>query len=389
MSTNRTLPALPVHFIRAQEELIGFCDSARSSPWLAVDTEFMRERTYFPKLCLVQIGIPNEIALIDCLELKDLTPLWSLLHHEKIEKVFHAADQDLEVIYHLSGAVPQPLFDTQLAASLLGYGDQIGYSVLVGKLLNVHLSKTHSRTDWAKRPLSDKQLKYAADDVRYLMPIYTKLDKQLRELGRLNWLRDEQQNLTQASRYSTPPNRAWLKVKGSSRLKGKHHQALQSLACWREQIAVQKNQPRKWILKDEVVVDLCKMMPGDLQELSELRGLARSTIENYGDSIIEALHEFHQFAPEATSPRTAKLTSEEESLMDALSAIVKLKALEQGLSPGSVTTRKELEQLIRGERALNILQGWRYKVVGQTLEQFISGKIQVVVRSGQLQLESV
>lgn len=381
-------PTSPVRFIHTQAELIDFCNSAQSCPWVAVDTEFMRERTYYPKLCLVQIGIPEEIGLIDCLELGDLTPLWSLLHDEKVEKIFHAADQDLEVIYHLSRAVPQPLFDTQIAAALLGHGDQIGYSALAEKLLGVHLSKAHSRTDWSKRPLSEKQLNYAADDVRYLMLLYAKLNKQLTDLERLDWLQDEQQNLTAASRYSTAPNQAWRKVKGTSRLRGKHHQALQSLAAWREQLAIEKNQPRKWILKDEVLVDLCKMIPREIQELSELRGLPNSIIDNYGDKIIDALNRLEQFTSPPIRPKVTKLTLEEEGIMDTLAAIVKLKALEQGLSPGSVTSRKELEQLIRGEKSLDILKGWRYEVAGHTLEQFVSGKIQIVIRAGQLKLES-
>jgi ribonuclease D len=231
----KTLPA--VRYIDTSAALTVVCAQLRGNPWLILDTEFLREKTYYPKLCLLQVATPDLIACIDPLALEDLTPLLDVIYDEGIMKVLHAARQDMEIFFHLRNALPAPVFDTQIAALLLGYPDQIGYGNLVKETLGIELDKLHSRTDWSRRPLSDEQIRYAAEDVFYLAQVYRHLVEKLTGLGRLDWLSEDFARLTQVELYSNDPEQAWLKVRGSNRLRGPSLAVLQALAQWRETVA--------------------------------------------------------------------------------------------------------------------------------------------------------
>ena len=242
----------------------------------------MRETTYYPKFCLLQIAASDHIACIDPLALKTLEPLRKLLFNPKITKVFHAGRQDLEIFYNIFESVPSPIFDTQIAAPLLGFGDQIGYASLVSELIGVHLDKAHSRTDWTVRPLSDEQLKYACDDVVYLAKIYRKILDRLVELGRLDWLQEDFKGQINPDLYNNRPDQAWQRIRGANRLNNTQLTVLQVVAEWRETIAQQKNRPRNWIFRDDFIIDLAKLQPECMDALTSIRGLSDRARKDYG-----------------------------------------------------------------------------------------------------------
>ncbi|MCK5356425.1 MAG: ribonuclease D, partial [Methyloprofundus sp.] len=208
---------MQIQYINTPELLSSFCQDIASVEWLALDTEFLRERTYFPKFCLLQIATPEMVACIDPLALESLQPLLDIIYDPAITKVFHSARQDLEIFYHLTGKVPTPVFDTQMAAPLLGFQEHPGYAMLVSSLLNINLSKIHTRTDWSLRPLSEGQIKYASDDVIYLVEIYQKMTAQLAELGRSDWLTEDFTQLVSLDLYRLSPKDTWLKIKGRNK----------------------------------------------------------------------------------------------------------------------------------------------------------------------------
>jgi ribonuclease D len=222
-----------VQYIDTPSGLDAFCKQISTAEWIALDTEFLREKTYYPKLCLLQIATPDTVACIDPIALDDLSPVLDVIFDEGITKVMHSGRQDMEIFFNIHGKPPSPIFDTQIAALLLGYADQIGYANLVKEMLGIELDKLHTRADWSLRPLSADQLKYAADDVVYLAEIYRKMTAQLTEMGRLAWLAGDFERLTSPELYGNPPGQAWLKVKGGNRLKGASLSVLQALAEWR------------------------------------------------------------------------------------------------------------------------------------------------------------
>ena len=238
-----------IQYIDSAPELARFCLQLSGADWFALDTEFLREKTYYPKLCLLQVATPDSVACIDPLALDTLDPILDLVFDPGITKVMHSARQDMEIFYHLRGAAPGPVFDTQVAALLLGYPDQIGYGNLVSEVLNVRLEKLHTRADWSIRPLTQDQVSYAADDVIYLVDVYLNLRNRLVERGRLEWLDEDFARLSSDALYSNPPEDAWLRVKGGNRLKGAALAVLQALAGWRETLAQQRDRPRGWILR--------------------------------------------------------------------------------------------------------------------------------------------
>ncbi|MFW2134544.1 ribonuclease D, partial [Ectothiorhodospira haloalkaliphila] len=254
-----------VPFIDQPEALKAFCERLKGVDWFALDTEFIREKTYYPQLCLIQVATPEEVACIDPLNLEDLSPLTHLLFDPNITKVLHAASQDLEIFFHQQGRVPGPIFDTQVAASLLGHGDQVGYGKLIQLVLGVELEKGQSRTDWAQRPLETIQLRYAADDVHYLARAYPLMRQALEDNGRLAWLEDDFQRMQDPRTYQPDPETIWRRLKGINTLRGEQALAVaRNLARWREQEAMRLDRPRRWLLQDEVILDLARRKPRDL-----------------------------------------------------------------------------------------------------------------------------
>lgn len=377
--------AQPVTTPTALAEL---CAALSGSPWLALDTEFLRERTYFPQLCLLQVAGESVAACVDVLALPTIDPLLELLQRTGVTKVVHAGRQDMEIFHHVYGVLPGPVFDTQLAAALALGMDQVGYAALVEKLLGVRLDKAHTRADWSRRPLSEAQLTYALEDVQYLGELYLKLQQQLREAGRLNWLNGAFADLLKPETYIIDPQQAWRRVKESHRLRGLELVVLRAVAAWRECEAIARNLPRRWVLSDELAAELARRRPQNSEALSKVRGLDPSTLARDGEALVELIAQACAI-PKADWPvreQHRALTLNEEALVDMLAATVKLRAFEIGVTPGLLATRAQLEEIVRSGDQNPRLEGWRDSVAGAALRSVLAGEAQLATRGGQAQL---
>lgn len=365
-----------IHFVNTPEQLEQLASSVAEEKWLALDTEFLREKTYRPNLCLLQLATPDLVACIDPLALDSIDPILDVIYRPDIIKVLHAASQDLEIFYWLRGTIPANLFDTQIAAPLLGHQEQIGYGNLVGEVLNVSLSKSHSRADWTRRPLPEQQVQYAADDVIYLARMYPIMRDKLKQLNRLQWLDSEWQNLTDPHLYEKPADDAWKRLRGADKLKGGRLAVTQQLAKWRELTARERNLPRNWLLKDDVLLDLAKQMPLSTKELSHIRGLNDGMIRNYGDTIIETIKVSKDSIPIPAEQikRKTKLTADQDAALDLLTAVAKLHARELEINPSILAPRKSIEDLISGNTATAVMQGWRGQLIGPALQSVLAGE---------------
>jgi ribonuclease D len=376
-------------FVDTPEALADLAVQLAGSEWLALDTEFIREKTYWPRLCLIQVSNGEIAAGVDVLALDDLKPLLDVLFDGHILKVFHAARQDLEIFLHDWGQIPLPLFDTQPAAALLGHGDQIGYARLVKEVLDVELPKDQSRTDWSARPLDRAQLRYALDDVIYLGQLYTEMRGSLSDRDRLQWLAADFADLADPATYLPDPQRMWKKVKGRQPLRGVQLAILQRLAAWREERARELDRPRKWILKDEVLTDLARRAPKDLTALGKIRGLEPGVIRHQGDTLLKLITAAQELPREqwpSEGRPGAPLNHQQEALVDLLSAALRLTADQHQLSPTAIATRKQLEQLVRGEQDIELLHGWRRAVAGELLLEVLDGRRTVLAHEGGAQL---
>lgn len=361
------------------EAVVSLAEQLAGSEWLALDTEFIREKTYWPKLCLLQVSNGEIAAAVDTLSLSEeqLRPLLDVFYDGSILKVFHAARQDLEIFLHDWGHLPLPLFDTQTAAALLGYGDQIGYANLVKRVLDIDLAKDQSRTDWSKRPLNQAQIRYALDDVVYLGAAYTEMRGRLSDRERLQWLAADFAELANPAIYVQHPQTAWKRVKGRQHLRGAQMAILQVLAAWREEQALEQDRPRRWILKDEVLVDLAKRAPTDVHKLSGIRGLEPGTIRRHGETLIKLIEQGKQVPKEQwpVDKRPGRqLSHRQEALVDLLSAALRLIADQHQLSPTAIATRKELEKLVLDDHDTELMRGWRKLVAGEPLLAVMSGE---------------
>ena len=377
---------MQVHFIDNQESLKTICQQFAQSDFLALDTEFVRQTTYYPILALIQICDGQQIAIIDPIAIEDLSPLMAVLYNKNIPKVIHSARQDMEIFYYLNQSVPEALFDTQVSAALLGSGEQIGYAALVKRLLNVDLDKSQTRTDWLKRPLTKKQIDYAADDVRYLAKLYPLQKQKLQTLGRLSWLEKDFQFLSSNSTYAPSPDTIWKKTKGINKLKKQKLAILKNLAALREELAIKQNRPRRRIIADDVLIELSINPPANLNELQNCKGLSHQFIQYNGEAII-SLIQAGLNTPDEDCPKLPvyeKLSQNEEALADCLMAIVHLSAHNNNISPRCLCSRKELDSLIKGRRDLAMLSGWRNELIGKLLLKFLAGNAQLTYKSGQL-----
>ncbi len=377
-------------YIDRPDDLSRFCGAIQGVPWLAFDTEFIREKSYYPRLCLIQIGVPGQLACIDPLALDDLTPLLDLLYDRAVVKVLHACSQDLEIFAHLRGAVPGPIFDTQLAAPLLGLPEQMGYAAFVKEMLGVSLEKAHARTDWTHRPLGDAQLRYAADDVRYLVEIYPDIRQRLQMLGRLDWLAAEFEPYQQVERYLPDPAQAWQRIRGAERLRPRALAILQLLARWREETAQQKDLPRNWVLKDDVLLDIARLAPSELEALVKIRNLPVKTAERYGEQVLGLVRDGLQRQPDSGPAwkKRRKPTVQEEALADLLQAQLRLLADQFQINSAVIASRKDLLALVQGEQGVGVLRGWRGEMAGAELLAMRDGQRIVSVRDGQLQISA-
>lgn len=365
---------MTIQYIDNSEDLAALCQKIRQEPWIALDTEFLREKTYYPKFCLLQIAAPSWVACVDPLALTDLSSLFQVIELPHITKVFHSCRQDLEIFYQLTGRVPAPLFDTQIAAPLLGIQENPGYAMLVSSFLNINLSKAYTRTDWTERPLSREQIQYAADDVIYLCQIYQIMSEKLTHLGRLHWLDEDFKLLLEPSLYRIEPDQAWLKIKGKNKLTRKQLSIVQALSKWREEVAQTLDKPRNWLIRDDLLLELAKLQPTTMADLSKVRQINGGLVTRYGKTICDLIAEASRQQPIdlLNDKKLQKNTQLQEAVLDVLTAVVRIRAEENSLNPFILATRKDLEKLIYQEDNC-LLHGWRYSMVGEELLCLLTG----------------
>jgi ribonuclease D len=364
--------------ITTTDELAAFCKSLADAEFVAVDTEFMRERTYWPKLCLAQVAGPDEAAAIDALaEGIDLSPLDELMGNPKVLKVFHAARQDLEIFYLRMNKVPGPLFDTQVAAMVCGHGEAASYESLATKLAKARIDKSSRFTDWARRPLSERQITYAISDVTHLRVVYEALKRQLERTGRFDWITEEMAVLNDPAIYRADPEQAWrrLKPRGASpRLLG----TLKEVAAWRERTAQRIDIPRQRLLRDEQLLEIASHAPKTVEELALTRGLGRGFAEGWqGREILEAIEKARKL-PDAQLPtreRPPEQLRAPGAVVDLLRTLLRLKAEQAGVAARLVASADEIDRLAAGKRDVHVLQGWRNEIFGHDAVALLEGRV--------------
>ncbi|WP_118858429.1 ribonuclease D [Sphingomonas mesophila] len=363
-----------------------------AAPFVAVDTEFMRENTYWPELCLIQIASSEEAAAIDPMaEGIDLKPLLDLLvDNDDVLKVFHAGGQDLEIIYNLTGKTPAPLFDTQIAAMALGFGEQVGYSSLVESMLGHALDKGARFTDWSRRPLDKRQIDYAIADVTHLSTIFPRMVDKLRKNGRGDWLDDEMERLADPSSFAFAPEDAWKRLK----LPGRNPQLLgrlKALAAWREREARSKNLPRGRIIKDDTLGELASHPPKTQDDLGRVRGLSQGWRSNdIGGRLMEALEGAEPLSADdlpERGPKRPGLTKDAVLVSDLLKLLLKIRSRETGVASKLIARSDDLEALAAGVRdGLPILRGWRFEQFGRDALDLVEGRLAFATEDGRLKM---
>lgn len=365
--------------IETTDALGQFCRELQNQPFVTVDLEFIREHTYYAKLCLIQVGSLSRCAIIDPLA-KDinLQPFFELMVNPSVIKVFHSGRQDIEIIYNLSRQIPAPLFDTQIAGMAAGFGEAVSYENLVNHTLHIKIDKSNRLSDWSKRPLNDAQLEYALADVTHLVHVYEYLRDKLESLGRTDWIKEETAVLSCPQTYETLPEEAWLKIKHRSH-NAKFLTLLRELAAWREARSQRKNTPRHSFIKDDALLAICALCPQNKEELLQIRSLRRDIVEGrLGDEIIEVLRHFREIPPEnyVCPPQTKDWQDKNSPLFDLLKLLLKIVSQEQGIVPRLLATDDNLREfsLFKDENNA-ILSGWRYDIFGRQATALRSGKL--------------
>ena len=375
--------------VETDAQLKEFLSLCEQSPYMAIDTEFLREKTYYAKLCLIQVAIEGAVAIIDPFTIRDLGVMASILQNPNVVKIFHASSQDIEILYHETGVVPTPVFDTQVAAALLGKSQQASYAALVQSFCQVTLPKKDSFTDWSRRPLSDSQVEYAADDVTYLPTIYQDMVKELTERGRLNWLDDAFAEISNPEKYKVDPRLRYRKLKRVNQLSTRQMAAAREFAAWREQRAQKLNIPRKWVVSDEQIVEACRREPATLDELYMVRGMRESLKANDARQVLKLIKK-GLTCPEEDLPQTKVSQRSEANVdiaVDLMNGIVRLRARQNKIAPQTLAPHAELMKLARGhDEDCELLKGWRYHVVGKELSDFLEGKFLLQLIDGNLKI---
>lgn len=370
--------------------LAGFCRRLSQADYITVDTEFMRERTYWPLLCLVQLAGPDEAAVIDALaEGIELAPLLDLMTDPKVLKVFHAARQDVEIFCQLNGVVPAPLFDTQVAAMVCGFGDAVGYETLAAKLARARIDKSMRFTDWSHRPLSERQLNYALSDVTHLRVAYEKLKRRLEQNGRSGWLEEEMATLTDPETYAPDPYDAWRRLKTRSS-DPRFLAVLRELAAWREREAQSRNVPRNRVLRDHTVLDIAAQRPRTAQDLARTRGLTRDgRAPNRSAEILEAVARGLAL-PEGQCPRLAEQVTPPRGLAPMVAlfkVLLKMKCEAAGVAQKLVASSADLELIALDDEAkVPALSGWRREVFGADALALKHGRLALTIQGKALKL---
>lgn len=352
-----------MHLVATRAACAEALTALERAPLLAVDTEFMRVDTYYPRFCLLQIGTPDAVWCFDPLGDVDLDALGGWLAATRQPKLMHAARQDLEVLAPLGAGGPRPLVDTQIAAALLGLSEQIAYAGVVEAYCGVTIDKSQTRTDWAQRPLSLEQLRYAAQDVRYLPRVWQAMERELAAQGKTDWLAEECAQLTAADDGTAPASQ---RVKGLAQLTGRALAVAAALAAWREDVARRANRPRNWILRDELLLALARRAPQKIGELAGIPGFPPGTVRRYGERLLAICND-SQLVPPEVPLRPARLTALGTRLLAECQQLVRERAAAAGVAPTLLATRREIERLIRGDPAPRFARGWRAGVVGDEL----------------------
>jgi len=375
-------------YIRDAESLADTIEILMAAPVVAVDTEFMRERTYYARLCLVQLGTAEESFVVDAVALEGkLEPLARLLTAPHVVKVVHAGSQDVEILLRATGSAIAPVFDTQIAATLAGFPVQVGYAQLVKDLLGVHVDKSDTFTDWAARPLTPEQVEYAEADVRYLPQVYERLHERLEREGRLAWLAEDFEHLADPQTYEVDPREQYRRVKRASSLDRRSLAVLRELAAWRETEAQRRDTPKRWLISDESLVEIARRTPGSAAELSGIRGVNDKVASRSGAAVIAAIRA-GQAVPEDELPRLPRkdrIPSGAQAVADLLSAVLRIRAREHNVATTLLASRDELERFAAGDRDGHPLStGWRRTLVGAELAAIADGATAVRVKDGRL-----
>lgn len=377
-------------YLADQASLEAFVERAMGAEVLAIDTEFLREKTYYPKLCLLQMATDDEVAIVDPLTVDDLGVLAPLLEDERTMKLFHAGGQDIEILLREVGSMPRPLFDTQVAAALLGHTQQIGYGALVHAECGVTLKKTDSFTDWSRRPLSDSQIDYAADDVIYLPRLYRKMKGKLESKGRLGWLAPDFEEMMNPEKYSEDPMLRYRRLKRVAQLNGRQLAAAREFAAWREEEARKRDMPRKWLVSDEQIVEACRRDARTIDDLYMVRGVreklpvrdAREVLARMNKATSRPKNEWPELDKPSRSERNV------DASLDLMCALVRLRAKENGVAMQTLASHSDLTALARGHfEGIDLMRGWRRALVGDELVDLLEGRIALSLVKGELIVE--
>ena len=377
-------------YIASQGDLEAFIDRARTSRVLAVDTEFLREKTYYPKLCLMQLATDDETVIVDPFAVDDLGVLRALFEDEGIVKIFHAGHQDIEIIIYDVKCVPKPIFDTQVAAALLGQTQQIGYGALVNSICGVKLKKADSFTDWSARPLSQSQLKYAADDVIYLPEMYRTITKKLKQKGRLHWLDAEFAEMSDERTYVADEQERYQRLKHYTQLNRRQMAAAREMAAWREIEARKRNVPRKWVLTDEQIVEACKREPRKIDDLFMVRGVRERITTRDARQLIQLVVAALDSSPSTWPdlPASSKSEPNVDSQVDLLMSIVRVRARQNDIAVPTLASHSDLVAIARGHcENVDVLKGWRKEIVGQELIDLLEGRISLSIVDGAVSID--
>jgi len=371
----------PMIFIDNTKDLIAFCQKLAKKPFIAVDTEFIRERSFFPKLCLIQVAAEGIEGVIDPKAKGiNLEPFFDLLQNESVMKVFHACGQDVEIFFLLTGSIPKPLFDTQIAAMVCSMGESVSYLTLCERVLGVTVDKEQRFTDWSARPLSEKQLGYALNDVTYLRDAYPKIVAMLEEQGRTSWVSEEMAALSDPAAYESDPESAWKRIKFHSS-NGKSLSVLKEIAAWREREAIYSDKPRQWILKDDHLVEIAHLQPQTVSELSHMRllppGFAKSRL---AASLLDAVQKGQQIStrehPE--KPKNKGVSKSKKSLVSILSLLLNIKSHEFGVAAHLIASAEDLIAIAEEQNPnVRAMEGWRYDIFGADALLLKQGKLKI------------
>ena len=380
-----------IPMISTSDALAAFCKDVAGDSYITVDTEFLRETTYYPKLCLIQIAGENHDALIDPLAPGlSLQPFFDLMANPAVLKVFHAASQDIEILVNMANLVPTPVFDTQIAAMVCGFGDQVGYEAIVRKLVGAQIDKSSQFTDWLRRPLTHKQMAYALSDVTHLRVVYEKLRAQIDAEDRSDWLEDELADLANADNYRVDPAQSWRRIK--ARIQNKKQQAaLMAVAAWREREAQTKNVPRGRILKDDAVGEIAIQVPQTTEAMHQLRLLPRGSADSsIGKGILAAIKEGLSWDP-ATLPspkgRGDEMTTSQEAASEVLKLALKIVSENAGVAPKLLASSADIDAIaISDEADVPAMQGWRRAVFGDVAIALKSGKATIGLEKGRAKI---